>query len=81
MTLSNKIIVCNDKNWTNVIPTEDVKEFIKDMDDWIGSIGRTTLITGETFMNILKEKAGDKLIDEKFANLIKQVENGSISGL
>ena len=32
-SLSDKILICNDKNWTDVIPTEDVKQFIKDRED------------------------------------------------
>jgi len=38
---------------------------MKDMEDWWENIGRTTLITGETFMKVLKDKAGDKLTEEK----------------
>ena len=40
---------------------KDVKDFIKKMDKWCEDIGRTTLITAETFMEVLNDKAGDKL--------------------
>jgi len=43
------------------IYVEDAKEFIKEIDNWCENIGRTTLITAETFMEVLKDKAGDKL--------------------
>ena len=49
----------------DVIDVKEVKQFIKEMDDWCEHIGRTTLITAETFMEVLKEKAGNKLIEEK----------------
>ena len=63
-TLSDKIVKIDD--WISPsIYVEDVKQFIKEMDDWCEHIGRTTLITAETFMEILKERAGDKLIEEK----------------
>ena len=44
------------------LKVKDVKDFIKEMDEWIENIGRTTLITGETFMKVLKTKAGPDLI-------------------
>jgi len=39
-----------------------LKEFnkaIKEMQDWINYIGKTTLITGETFMEVMLDKFGD----------------------
>ena len=64
-TLSDKEFVC-DKSFagydnTIVFRKKDVKEFIKKMDKWCEDIGRTTLITAETFMEVLNDKAGDKL--------------------
>jgi len=63
MSLSNKIKVLllygtDKEKW---IRAKEVKEFIKEMDNWCEDIGRTTLITAETFMEVLKDKAGDKL--------------------
>ena len=58
-TLSDKIGM---KGQQLAIEAEDIKEFIKQMDEWCESIGRTTLITAETAINVLKNKAGDKLI-------------------
>jgi len=49
------------KEWYWYYPNRDVKQFIKEMDNWCEDIGRTTLITAETFMEVLKDKAGDKL--------------------
>ena len=45
-----------------VLATNKVREFIKEIDEWCEKIGRTTLITAETFMKVLKDKAGEKLL-------------------
>jgi len=69
-TLSSKRVVF-EGSVLFVNPFEDVyynegwvKQFIKDLDYWIENIGRHTLITGDTFMKVLKQKAGPKLTGE-----------------
>ena len=62
-TLSDKILAWNNDSSEETIEVEDVKQFIKDLKDWL-KLHQDTLITGGTVWNVIKDKAGKELTDE-----------------
>ena len=61
-TLSDKILAWNNNSLEEIIEVEDVKQFIKDLKDWL-KLHQDTLITGGTVWNVIKDKAGKELTE------------------